>query len=110
VVVRVVAEQDRPRLHDVHLVLDQPLLVGEHLMHLAFGSVLVDEPIAPKGVRVLLAGQTYDLGRLGLHALKLTWADLGMSDNFQEAHDFLLSFEWSRVGWTRMSVKRSSAP
>jgi hypothetical protein len=91
VVVGVVAEQDRPRLHDVHLVLDQPLLIREHLMHLALGSVLADEPITTKGVGVLLAGQPDDLGRLGLNALQLTWADLGMSDDLQEAHDFLLS-------------------
>src|SRR4249919_2832576 len=90
-VVGVVAEQDRPRLHDVHLMLHQSLLVQEHLMHLALGFVLADEPIAAKGVGVLLAGQPNDLGCLSLHALKLTWADLGMSDNFHEAHDFLLS-------------------
>src|SRR5215207_4466877 len=86
VVVGIVAEQDRPRLHDVHLMLDEPLLLWEHLMHLALGSVLADEPVATKGVGVLLAGQPNDLGRLGLDALKLTWADLGMSENFQEAH------------------------
>ena len=56
-------------------------------MHLALGSVLADEPVATKGVGVLLASQPNDLGRLGLDAIKLTWADLGMSDNFQEAHD-----------------------
>jgi hypothetical protein len=68
--------------------LHQPLLVREHLMHLALGSVLADEPVATNGAGVLLAGQPNDLGRLSLDALNLTRADLGMSDNFQEAHDF----------------------
>jgi hypothetical protein len=56
-------------------------------MHLALGSVLADEPVATKGVGVLLAGQPNDLSRLDLDALKLTWANLRMSDNLQKAHN-----------------------
>src|SRR5215471_16138771 len=51
----VVPEQDRGRRHGVHLVLDQSLFTGKQLVDLARCSVLVDEPVAPKRVRVLLS-------------------------------------------------------
>ena len=72
---RVVVEQDRPRLHDVDLVLDQPF-VGR-LAGLALGSVVVEEPVATKGVRVLFTCQADDLGRLGLEPVESARTHLG---------------------------------
>src|SRR5215470_5255112 len=86
VVEGVVPEQDRGRRHGVHLVLDQSLFVGEQLVDLALCSVLVDEPVAPKRVRVLLSSGAQDFGRLSLESLELTGADLHPSDDFQIVH------------------------
>ena len=65
VVVGVVAEQDRPCLHDVHLVLDKPLLVW----NISCTSHSVPSSLTNQSQRrvwVLLAGQPNDLGSLGL--------------------------------------------
>ena len=87
VVVRGLLEEDRPRFHDVRVVLDQAFFTQVRLVDLALGSVLVDEPVVAKGLRVLLSRQPHDLGRLGLEPLQLTWTDLQVSVHFQMAHN-----------------------
>src|SRR6516225_5335928 len=74
VVEGVVPEQDRGRLHSVHLVLDQSLLIGKQLVDLALCPVFVDEPVAAERVRVLLPSGAQNLGRLGLESFELTRA------------------------------------
>ena len=86
VVEGIVPEQDRSRLHGVHLVLDQPVFIGKQLVDLALCPVLVDEPVAPKRVRVLFSSDAQNFGRLGLESLELTRADLQASDDFQIVH------------------------
>src|SRR5512146_1495877 len=73
VVVRVLLEEDRARVHDVGVVLDQTLLAQVRLVDLALGSVLVDEPVVTQRVRVSLSRQPHDLGCLYLESFKLTW-------------------------------------
>jgi hypothetical protein len=77
---------------------------------LALGSVLVEEPVAAKRVRVLFSGDVQNLGRLGLESLELARADLHSGDDFQIVHDFLLSEAtvWALLQAGPSAVKRSS--
>src|SRR5215471_422852 len=86
VVEGVVPEQGHGRLHGVHLVLDQSLFIGKQFVDFTLCSVLVEEPVAAKRVRVLLLGGAQNLGHLGLESLELTRADLQASDDFQIVH------------------------
>jgi hypothetical protein len=54
---------------------------------LALCSILVHEPVVPKGLGVLLSGEPHDLGNLILEPLQLTGTDLQVSVQFQMSHD-----------------------
>src|SRR6516225_6350771 len=81
----VVPEPLVPYRNDMLVVFYEPLLAEVGLVHLALGFVLVEEPVVPKGLGVLLLRQPEDLGCLGREPLKLAWADLHPGDDLQLA-------------------------
>src|SRR5262249_28382669 len=76
-----------PRLQDVNVVLEEPFLIQIRLVDLALGSVLFDEPVVAKRLRILLFGDPHDLGCLRFESLQLTWPDLQVGVQFQMAHN-----------------------
>src|SRR5262252_8606638 len=85
-----VPEQDRARLHDVHVVLEEPFLIHVRFVDLALGTVFFDEPVVAKRLRVLVARNPYELGGLRFEALQSPWTDLQMRVQFKVAHGSLL--------------------
>src|SRR5215469_16648545 len=82
----VVPEPLVPYRNDMLVVLDESLLAEVGLMHLALGFALVEEPVVPKCLGVLLLRQPEDLGCLGREPLELAWADLHPGDDLQLVH------------------------
>src|SRR5215471_9001317 len=83
----VVPEQDGPRFHDVHVVLEQPFFIHVRFVDFALRPVFVDEPVVTKRLRVELLRKPYELGGLRLEAFELPRPDLQVSVQFEMTHD-----------------------
>src|SRR5262245_51507042 len=86
-VVGEVPEEDIPRVQDVQVVLEKPLFIQARLVDLALRSILLDEPVVPQRLRILLFGDPHDLRCLRCESFQLTWPDLQVSVQFKMGHN-----------------------